>query len=391
MTVPERRLALLLCGTRRVREDHKDEIATLLRRTETSRLVQLLDALRLTSLVGWRLLAMDVGIDPELEAAIRGRVERARADGTAHELVSLAVLAGLEQAGIRALGLKGSILARQLYDDPGARMVRDIDILVDAADLGAAIETVERMGWRHERRPDRASRLPVLHETLWRDEMPRVELHWRVHWYETQFAADALARARPPATHQPLALAPADGLAALLLFYARDGFYGLRLAADAAAWWDRRCAEADLRRQVGAIAARYPALAAPLQVAGILLHRQVGLPVGGAPGSPRRRLVAELATPFPDLEPAQILANASLVDLLLAPSGQRWVAVARELQKIPDHMERPLRPRDGLAAYLQRSEHGLRVLRRWGIALFDAVSGLGGHLATLCGGFRDAL
>jgi Uncharacterised nucleotidyltransferase len=389
VTVPERRLALLLCGTRRARKDHEDEIVALLERIEISRLIQLLDGLRLTSLVGRRLLALSVDLAPRLEAAVRERIERARADGIAHELVSLAVLAGLEQAGIRALGLKGSILARQLYDDPGARTVRDIDILVAAGDLNAAIAAVERMGWRHERRPDRASRLPVLHETLWRDEMPRVELHWRVHWYETQFAADALARARPPAAHQPLALAPADGLAALLLFYARDGFYGLRLAADVAAWWDRRCQDAG-DGQVDAIAASYPALAAPLEVAGTLLRRQVGLPVGVAARSSRRRLAAELATPFPDLEPAQILANASLVDLLLAPSGQRRAAVARELRKIPDHMERPLRPRDGVAAYLERSEHGLRVLRRWGIALFDAVGGLSGQLRTPRG-FRDGV
>ena len=80
---------------------------------------------------------------------------RARTDGTAHELISLAVLAGLEQVGIRALGLKGSILARQLYDDPGARTAGDIDILVAAADLDPAIAVVEQMGWQSS-----ATRIP---------------------------------------------------------------------------------------------------------------------------------------------------------------------------------------------------------------------------------------
>jgi hypothetical protein len=34
-------------------------------------------------------------------------------------------------------------------------------------------------------------------------------------------------------------LEPVEQLAALLLFYARDGFLGLRFVADIAAWWDR--------------------------------------------------------------------------------------------------------------------------------------------------------
>jgi hypothetical protein len=379
VSTPERRLALLLCGTRRAREDRGHEIPELLRRIDASRFVGLLDELRLASLLGHRLLALDGALGeplhPWLEAELQARIDRAREDGTAHELISLAVLASLERAGITALGLKGSILARQLYDDPGARTVGDIDILVTAADLDHAVETVTRMGWRHDRPPARATRLPVLHETLSRDGLPQVELHWRVHWYETQFAADVLARAQRSEPHQPLVMTPADGLAAMLLFYARDGFYGLRLAADVAAWWDRRCAEVDPNPQVDTVATAYPALAAPLEVSATLLRALVGLPTDAAPTTARRRLAGQLATPFGDVDPAQVLANASLVDLLLAPSGQRVGAVGRELQKIPEDLARPLRPKDGLAAYLERSEHGLRVFRRWAIALVSAVRG----------------
>ena len=250
------------------------------------------------------------------------RADRRREQsGTAHELISLAVLAKLEQAGIRALGLKGSILARQLYDDPGARTAGDIDILVAAADLDRAIAVVQQMGWRHQRNESRATRLPVLHETLARPQLPRVELHWRVHWYETQFAADALARAERAAPHQPLVMQPADGLTALALFYARDGFFGLRMAADVATWWDRRCDHKDPDRLIAATVRAYPGLASPLVVAGTVLRDHVGLPAHSEPARVRWRLAAQLATPFPDLDPAQILANASLVDLLLAPRG----------------------------------------------------------------------
>jgi Uncharacterised nucleotidyltransferase len=347
-------------------------VLELLRRIDAPRFVLLLDELRLASLLGQRLLALGPELDPGLQAHLTARIDRARRDGTGHELISLAVLASLEQAGIRALGLKGSILARQLYDDPGARTVGDIDVLVAADDLKGAIETVTQMGWRHERHFSRDSHLPVLHETLARDGLPRVEIHCRVHWYETHFAADALARARRTAAHQPLVMAPGDGLAALLLFYARDGFYGLRLAADAAAWWDRWCEAADPDPLVDAVAAAYPALASPLQVAGALLSRLVGVPLSAVPRSGRQRLAATLATPFPGIDRAQMVANASLVDVLLAPGGRWGDAVGRELRKIPEDLERRLRPQDGLQAYLERSEHGLRVLRRWALALAPA-------------------
>ena len=79
--------------------------------------------------------------------------------------------------------------------------------------------------------------------------LPRVELHWRVHWYERQ-----LRRRRPragrvkPAAASRSQMQPLDGLVALMLFYARDGFAGLRYPADAAAWWDLRCAGRMVRR-----------------------------------------------------------------------------------------------------------------------------------------------
>lgn len=362
-----------MCGTRTAREDHRHEAIALLDRIDSSHLVLLMDRLRLGGLVGRRLLDLGPKLDPWLEAQIDACIERARRDGTAHELITLAILAKLEQARIRALGLKGSILARQVYDDPGARTAGDIDILVAAADLDRAIEVVQQMGWRHERHDSRATHLPVLHETLARPELPRVELHWRVHWYETQFAPDALARAEHPAPHQPLVMLPADGLAALMLFYARDGFFGLRLAADVAAWWDRRCDGVDPDVLIDPIATAYPGLAGPLEVARPLLRDLVGVPTRAGPAGVRRRLAGQLATPFADLDPAQILANASLADLLLAPPGHLGAAVGRELQKIPEHLERPLRVQDGLTAYRKRSEHSLRVLRRWAMALLPAL------------------
>ncbi|MGZ4330333.1 MAG: hypothetical protein ACXVXL_20250 [Solirubrobacteraceae bacterium] len=88
--------------------------------------------------------------------------------------------------------------------------------------------------------------------------MPRVELHWRVHWYEDRFAADALEPAERPVARAPLRMLPADGLATLTLIYARDGLSGLRTPADIAAWWDTRCAGEDLDALIDSIVATIP-------------------------------------------------------------------------------------------------------------------------------------
>ena len=68
-------------------------------------------------------------------------------------------------------------------------------------------------------------------------------------------------------------------LAALLLFYARDGFLGLRLATDLSAWWDtfgREVPAGALEELIDA----YPAFGRVLPVAGTGAER-----LGGAPGS----------------------------------------------------------------------------------------------------------
>ncbi len=108
--------------------------------------------------------------------------------------------------------------------------------------------------------------LPLLHFVLTheRGELPPVELHWRVHWYERAFARE---RPLPPsAVAGDWRPAPADELAALLLFYASDGFVGLRLASDLGAWWDAYGAE--LRADgLEELLRSYPALAPVLPTA----------------------------------------------------------------------------------------------------------------------------
>jgi len=365
---------LLLCGTRERRRLATHEAARLAASVDAGRLSELLAHLRLTGLVGGRLRALGVGLDPRLVQEIDAWTEQARARGRTHELTTLAILGGLERAGIRALSLKGSVLARELYGDVGLRSAGDIDILVAPEQLPAAVEVVRTMGWTHDAPASRPAPLPVLHETLVHPSLPRVELHWRVHWYEAQFAADALARAQRPAPHEPLVMTPADGLAALTLFYARDGFTGLRMPADTAAWWDAHCDGLELDRVIEETALRYPRLAAPLRLGSELLGALVGLPTQLRTGSFRLRVAAELASPFEEVTAAEARAKVGLVDMLLAPPRGARASLRRERQKIPAGVQRPLTRHDELAAHRARAEHQLRMLRLWTLALGPAVA-----------------
>jgi hypothetical protein len=229
------------------------------------------------------------------------------------------------------------------------------------------------MGWTHQCDTSRAAPLPALHESLAHPTLPRVELHWRIHWYETRFAADALARAVRVGPHEPLVMLPGDGLAALILFYARDGFAGLRMPADAAAWWDTRCAGLNADKIIEETAIRYPELGGALRLGAEMLGALVGLPTCQRTESVRLRAAGELATPFQEITLAEARAKVGLVDLLLAPPGGARAALRREREKIPAGLERPLRRDDDLSAHLARWEHMLRLLRRWTLAMIPAA------------------
>ena len=335
-------LVLLLAGTQSSRRARSDEAVALLRQIDPLRLSGLLDRLHVKVLLGQRLLALGHDVDPWLDNEIAAATDIGRQQGRAHELVTLGLLAGLEKAGIRSLPLKGSSLAQELYGDVGARTAGDIDVLVPRRPRSPAIAVVSEMGWRWNQQVSRAAEMPLLHETFTHPTLPRVDVHWRVHWYERRFAADALARAEQPGPHQPLVLQPADGLAALILFYARDGFSGLRMAADVAAWWDTRCAGHDANamlaecdRQLRGVGRAAAGWGAASWISGGAAGEPRGCPVSMEGG--RRAGDSLLRSGL-----AQIGANTSLIDVLLAPSRGMADALRRERQKIPEGLERPL-------------------------------------------------
>lgn len=368
----ERRLILLMCGTLARRQARHDEIAHLAGVVDGRCLVDLLVQTRLLVLVGGRLRDLGLTEITVLEHELDSFSENARHWGVVTELMALDILARLESAGIPAVPLKGSILARQLYRDVAARTSVDLDLLVAPQDLAGAVVALQEIGWRWLPDVPRSDGLPLLHETLIHPVLPRIELHWRVHWYERQFAADAVARAVKPAADAPLEMQPMDGLIALMLFYARDGFAGLRYPADAAAWWDVRCVGSAGPGAAELVADRYPRLMAPVSVASALVSKLAGVPAQPSGGLPFRwRVAAGLASPFLEGGRRQAEANAGFTDVLLAPPRTAGDAIRRVLGNAPAHS--PQRAPNRPARWARTWGHALRVARRWALALVPAI------------------
>jgi Uncharacterised nucleotidyltransferase len=284
-----------------------------------------LERRRMLPLLGRRrLAAAPEAVPASVAARVAAAHARDRAAAMALQHETRTLVDALRERGIRALPLKGPGLAERLYGDPGLRSAGDVDLLVRREDLEAATAAMRERGYGAPT-ADRVDRrgLPHLHFALRAEDRPAVELHWRVHWHEEAFSGALLERAGE-GSDGLLAPRPDDEGAALLLFYARDGFYGLRLAADLAAWWER------VGEQVGAgflapYAERHPALARSWQAAALAAQATSAVPAaswtGVAPRPGRRAALAvRLGCWSQRGEHDQLVANIALVDGLLTPA-----------------------------------------------------------------------
>jgi hypothetical protein len=342
MTAGER-IVLLSAGTAARRQAVATEAGYLAKSVNWPALEELLLATRLLSTLGPRILdfAGDRA-DAAFRAAVAAATQSGRRQGAFLQLIAARVMDALAAAGICSAMLKGPLLGEALYGDPGRRLSSDIDLLVAQERLHDAIEVVRELGYAAPGDHVENRGLPLLHFALSHQhgELPPVELHWRIHWYETRFARERLL---PPsddsaADWRP---APVDELTALLLFYARDGFIGLRQAVDIGAWWDT----AGAGLQPGALGESidaYPALRGVLAAAVAASERVVGLPADRLIGhrlrlGGRGRIAVRLAEPFPRASQAQLYAGMGLIDGMLAPAGgfrtfiRRQVAPPREV------------------------------------------------------------
>jgi len=379
---PEQELTLLLAGTATARERHHERLLALAASADADALEAFLRRLGLLALLGRRLERLVGDELPErFRAHLAQHVADAQRQGVGQELLTVRVLAALEAAGVRALPLKGPLLGERLHGDAGARLSADVDVLVARDELRRAEAVVCELGWRLEppREPGEDG-LPLLHERLVHPQgLPDVELHWRVHWYEARFSAALLERSAPGADGW-LVPRPADELALLLLLYARDGFAGLRLACDLAAWWDRFGAELD-GHGVSAQAAAHPATARALATATAVAERLVGLPaervLPRAPLASCSRGAVQLVNwPLLGVE-EQISANVSLADWLMAPRGE-WRALMRRNVLLSRRELRTRWPRAAASAggrLRLRVVHAARLAGRYAIATWTLLRG----------------
>jgi Uncharacterised nucleotidyltransferase len=345
----ERQLILLSAGTAARRRAMGERAEGLMAEVDWPRLAETLRRRKLLPTLGPRILELATGRATDDFAAT---VEQALATGRRHgaflQLMSLRAIAMLADAGIRSSALKGPLLGEAIYGDPGRRSSSDIDLLVSPEQLQTAAEVVRGLGYGAPTGYVYDRGLPLLHFVLVheRGELPPLELHWRVHWYEQSFARERLL---PPAVDSlgEWRPAPADELAALLLFYARDGFVGLRLAADLGAWWDVH--GADLTPgALDELLRAYPAFARVIPAALEVAERIVGLPATQFVGDMPRlglgeRMAVRLANPNPRSSPSQLYADMGLIDGLLMPRGGFGAFVRRQVLPPPEVLDQQAR------------------------------------------------
>jgi hypothetical protein len=372
----EGRLALLSAGTAERRAAARPEVEALAREVDWSQLAGLLQAHKLLTTLGPRILDLAGSPDPAFAGLVDRRLEAGRQHGSFLQLVGSRVTTMLEAEGISVAPLKGPKLSEALYGDPGRRLSNDIDLLVDPDRLADAVEVICGLGY--ERPTDFVYRngLPLLHFALVhpRNELPPVELHWRVHWYEGRFARELLL---PPigASGADWRPAPAAELVELLLFYARDGFVGLRLAADIGAWWDTR--GDDLQDgETQDILVSYPGLARPLATSLQVSERIVGLPgarvLGAAPKLGfRDRLATRMADPVPMVPASQQHADMGFIDGLLTPTRDLPKFARRQIF-IPAGVFREYAKHEDFRAR-SSFDYAIRVLARYGLAGLRAL------------------
>jgi Uncharacterised nucleotidyltransferase len=377
---PERDLLLLSAGTAARREQLRRRVGEpAMAAVDWGAFADTLRARRLLTTLGPRIveLAGD-SADPGFVAAVQRELEAGRRQAALLQLVAQQASDVLAAAGIRSAPLKGPQLSEALHGDPGRRLSSDVDLLVSPEQLQAAVAAVRQLGYEEPEDPLEPSGLPQLHFALLhaRGEMPPVELHWRIHWYEQGFAGERLL---PPSLEAQPGWRPerVDELIALLLFYARDGFLDLRIPTDLGAWWDAYGEEIDpaaLRERLGAYPELAPAARAALRVSEAI----VGLPAGRLLTGPlrsRERVAARLAYPNPRSSRAQLYADIGLIDGLLSPPGGMPAFVRRQV----------LPPRDVLE---QQARHGSRARRR--SALGRGAGVLGRYGLALTRLFRPA-
>ena len=152
------------------------------------------------------------------------------------------VMSDLEAHGIRALSLKGPLLAVDLYGNPEMRYSHDLDILVSEADFEKACERLEAGGFQEEikavnktpkRRRIQEKQQGIIHRKYFRDNFC-IELHWKIsHRWDEPFDALWERRSRKILLGKQIScLGDLDNLSYLICHAAAHGYMRLRWLLD---------------------------------------------------------------------------------------------------------------------------------------------------------------
>lgn len=94
----------------------------------------------------------------------------------------LAILRGMDAAGVPAMPVKGLVLAESLYGSLASRPCADLDVLVQPADLPAARDVLRDLGFAQRAVPGYKALVHQFHDPAWGrgagHEHVRLELHW---------------------------------------------------------------------------------------------------------------------------------------------------------------------------------------------------------------------
>jgi hypothetical protein len=118
--------------------------------------------------------------------------------------------------------LKGALLARAYYGDPGARPMVDLDLACRPRDLARATALLEGLGLRARAHPRWRVRHDAVHDRQFVDGAVLVELHFK-RWHELGLASDIDPLMDRASDGAP---APCDHLYFVLLHAATHGFAG---------------------------------------------------------------------------------------------------------------------------------------------------------------------
>ena len=111
------------------------------------------------------------------------------------------VIAGLEKMQVPVILLKGTALIAAYYEDIGARMMNDVDFLVQAGDVEKTLHYLKELGWQNKDGVSLRKAVNRVHHALHLQNPDGYELdvHWRVfhqcswdggmdqaHWQQTE-------------------------------------------------------------------------------------------------------------------------------------------------------------------------------------------------------------